>query len=575
MLTAGLATAQLPTTSHPGWDPIDLVTPAIPGFQPRVTGIDWLSDGTMVLLHWGGSYDKVQERQRNSKVYLLRGVTGDRPSPSLQLFADSLEDAMGLVVRRDTVFVSGGNEIVKLLDTNFDRTADVARRVFLLSGAEPGVMPPKVRHEFLFGMLERNDTFFVAPSVPGIITSGPCNADSSPNPYRGRLLAVSGATGKFRTIAQGFRQPNGMGWGPEGEVFVSDVQGNWLPTNKLIHAEEGRFYGYRQRPADIPPNTEESHPALYLVNKDIAAAPGNPLRVDTGLYAGQILMGDVAYGGIQRYFLEKVKGHYQGAVFHFSGGSSLAGLTSGVNKISWGPDGMLYVGQIGDKGGWSWPGNPRQFGLQKLKPNGKTAFEMLAIRVLPAGLEIEFTKPVDSAVALDSANYLLQTFTTDPTCAYGGNKLLLETPGATGLKLSADRRRVSFGFSTFREGRIVQLRLLNYVSESGEPIWTQQAWYSLNHVPSAAVVSKEIPVAGTRSLSRIRLVMRNQALAVMVPSTGTYSVSVWDSKGVLRASLAGKGPQERVIPLGTGKSGVYHVRIGSAAGDMLRSIVIP
>ena len=75
---------------------------------------------------------------------------------------------------------------------------------------------------------------------------------------------------------------------------------------------------------------------------------------------GQFLMGDVSWGGIQRFFVEKVGNDYQGAGFVFTGG-----LESGVYRMAQGPDGMLYLGMIGTSNDWSW--NGQYYGLQKIK----------------------------------------------------------------------------------------------------------------------------------------------------------------------------------------------------------------
>lgn len=48
-----------------------------------------------------------------------------------------------------------------------------------------------------------------------------------------------------------------------------------------------------------------------------------------GPFTGQMLFGDVAYGGIQRADLEKVDGEYQGAVFRHT-----QGLEAGVTPAS-------------------------------------------------------------------------------------------------------------------------------------------------------------------------------------------------------------------------------------------------
>src|SRR5262245_60262056 len=101
-----------------------------------------------------------------------------------------------------------------------------------------------------------------------------------------------------------------------------------------------------------------------------------------------MIFGDVTYGGLQRAFLEKINGQYQGAVFRMT-----QGLEMGVLRLSQGPDGALYVGGLGAGGNWGQEGK-LTYGLQKLTPNGATAFEMKAMRAIADGFEIEYTQPV-------------------------------------------------------------------------------------------------------------------------------------------------------------------------------------
>ena len=93
-----------------------------------------------------------------------------------------------------------------------------------------------------------------------------------------------------------------------------------------------------------------------------------------------------------RVFLEKVKGEYQGAAFDFR-----SGFQSGVLRMAWANDGgSLYIGETNR--GWGSSGDANQ-GLQRLIWNGKTPFEMKAVRAMPDGFEVEFTLPVDKKSA--------------------------------------------------------------------------------------------------------------------------------------------------------------------------------
>jgi cytochrome c len=191
-----------------------------------------------------------------------------------------------------------------------------------------------------------------------------------------------------------------------------------------------------------------------------------------------MLHGDVTHGGIKRDFLEKVNGQYQGCVFRFS-----QGLEAGVNRMRWGPDSALYVGGVGMVGGWSWKEN--QYGLQKLKFNGKVTFEMLAVRAQPNGFEIELTEALTDNQTLSPSEFLIQQWRYEGTSAYGGPKLDLTNLKITDLKVSPDRKRIFLEIEGLKERHVVYIVIPDTLrSESGQSLWSNETWYTLNAIPS-------------------------------------------------------------------------------------------
>ncbi len=169
----------------------------------------------------------------------------------------------------------------------------------------------------------------------------------------------------------------------------------------------------------------------------------------------------------------------QGAVFRFS-----QGFEAGVNRLAWGPDGALYVGEVGMVGGWSWQG--KQFGLERMVYNGKTTFEMLAIRAQPQGFEIEFTEPLAAETKIRPADFIIQQWWYQPTASYGGPKMDLETMNITQFSLSEDRTRLYLELPSLVEERVVYFRLPEDLqSASGQSLWSSEAWYTLNQIPAA------------------------------------------------------------------------------------------
>ncbi|GAA0461886.1 hypothetical protein Ade02nite_16510 [Paractinoplanes deccanensis] len=455
----------LPLTAvHPGYDLTDLRPP---GFEPQVTGIAWRPDGKMVLSTWGGS-DKV-----TGEIYLVENVTGATTPQKVtyRKIADGLKEPMGIAVVDGLVYVSQKHELTELRDTNGDQVLDARRTV--------AVWPFGGNfHEFAFGLLYRNGNFYLNLSVA--IDLGGATTDPQPVGGRGTTVVVDRKSGQVSTIAGGLRTPNGIGWGPDGSsLYVTDNQGGWLPSSKLVKIEQGAFYNHYTNP-DGPFDAEPvTRPVLWLPQNQIANSPSTPVVLKSGPYKGQFLIGDVTYGGLQRAYVEKVNGQEQGAVFRHT-----QGLEAGVNRVSIGPDGALYVGGLGADGNWGQEGKLR-YGLQKLTPNGTTVFDMKTMRATGTGFAIEYTKPLSAeTVAKLPAAYQIEQWRYVPTAQYGGPEVDKETLKVTAAKVSGDRKTVTLTVEGLRRDRVVHLRSPRpFAASDGETLWSTEAWYTLNEIP--------------------------------------------------------------------------------------------
>ncbi|WP_305785632.1 family 16 glycoside hydrolase [Symbioplanes lichenis] len=518
----------LPLTGvHPGYTLGNLRPP---GFEPQVSAMDWFPDGRLAIATWGGS-DTVA-----GEVYVLTGATGSGPV-TYKKIATGLREPMGLKIVDGKIYVSQKHELTELNDTNGDGTIDQYRRV--ATWPFDGNF-----HEFAFGLLYQDGYFYLNLSVS--INLGGATTDPQGSPNRGTTLKINRSTGAVQYVAGGLRTPNGLNFGPDGDIFVLDNQGGWLPASKLVQIKQDRFFGHYTNPDgpfDLKPVTQ---PVLWLPQNEIANSPSTPLMLSSGPYAGQMLFGDVTYGGIQRAYLEKVGGQYQGAVFRLT-----QGLEMGVLRLSQGPDGALYAGGLGAGGNWGQEGK-LTYGLQKLTPNGTSVFDIKAMRAVTDGFELEYTQPVSDATAAQLATrYRAKQWRYVPTPDYGGPKVDEETLTVTSATLSADKLKVTLKLAGLKPGRVVHVRSPRpFTSASGSSLWSTEAWYTLNSLAngttlksdrveaewsglsgSTSFASDHTGYTGTGFAAGHSAAGAATTFTVNVPTAGAYPVSLRFSNG--------------------------------------------
>lgn len=438
---------------HPSYDVTKLHTTEM---KYKVGGLAFLPDGRLVVSTWSP----------RGTVYLLDGVeTGDSTKVKSKIIAEGLAEPLGLEVVDGELFVLQKHELTQLIDHDGDDIIDEYKAICNGYGVTSDF------HEFALGLEYKDGYFYANLSLPLRLM-----ANEKPLPDRGRTIKIA-KNGSFERVNGGLRTPNGIGIGVDEELFITDNQGQWLPANKLIHVRQGDFHGMRWNLPDSLSHIEMLPPTLWLPQDEIGNSPSEPLLFNEGPYVNQIIFGDVAHGGIKRAFLEKINGSYQGVVFRFT-----QGLEAGINRIVRGPDDALYVGGVGMAGGWSWQN--KKHGLQRMKYNEKSTFELLSIKALPDGFELNFAEPIDEKYGQDPNDYKIQQWWYLSTSAYGGPKLDLETLHVKKIAISSDRRSVRLTIPNLKKEHVIYFRLSDQIkSKKGQLLWSGDAWYTLNNIP--------------------------------------------------------------------------------------------
>ncbi len=443
---------------HPSYD----LTQARPGlFTPRVGGMDFLDDGRLVVCTW----------DPNGSVYIVEGAQGGDPNKmSYKRIGAGLAEPLGLKVVDNEIYILQKQELTKLVDTDGDDMIDEYQTVCNSWNVSANF------HEFAFGLVYKEGYFYgtLATAInPGGASTQPQIQD------RGRVVKISKADGSMKLIASGLRTPNGIGLGVDNEIFVADNQGDWLPASKIVHIKEGGWYGSRSVDFEGTEGMKENLPVVWLPQDEIGNSPSTPMYINDGIYTGQMIHGEVTNGGVKRVFVEKINGEYQGCLFRFT-----QGLEAGVNRIIWGPDGALYAGGVGSTGNWVHDGK-LWYGLQRLKNNGKSTFEMLAVRAKSNGVEIEFTEPLKSGDGWNKSDYGVRQWFYKPTKEYGGPKLDEKALNIRSVNVSDDRKKVFLELDGMKSNHMVYIKINTpFSSALGHEIWSTEAWYTMNQIPT-------------------------------------------------------------------------------------------
>src|SRR3954469_10128460 len=145
-----------------------------PGFEPHVSGLDFLPDGRMVLTTSGDvSSGGWVPNPDSGEVYILDHVTGATSASAVTYtkVADKLRNPMGIQVIGDKFYVSEREHLTELsADTNGDGLMEKRQLATWPNGGN--------FHEFAFGLIHDDDYFYIARS--NAINNGRGSADPPP-----------------------------------------------------------------------------------------------------------------------------------------------------------------------------------------------------------------------------------------------------------------------------------------------------------------------------------------------------------------------------------------------------------
>lgn len=466
--------------------------PAPDGLALEVSGLTVLDDR------------RVAVAIRKGEVWILDGVYDEPPkNVTYRRFASALHEPLGLLKHGDAFYTAQRSELTKMRDTDGDGQADEYLTVAKGWGVTGGY------HEYAYGpKLDRDGSLWITLNI-GMGLKGAQLDRTIKDPilgyrqgrWRGWGMKV-GPSGELTPVCAGMRSPCGIGANAAGDMFYTDQQGNWVATNSLHHMREGAFFhhaealasmsedgspisGVKKVPGGLPyPKAMKQFPqlrppAVWFPYKK-AGQSATDIMLDEsdgkfGPFAGQLFVGEFTQAAMNRVFLEKVGGEYQGACFPFR-----SRFASAVLRMSQGTDGSVFVGLTNR--GWSSLGTA-SYGLQRLVWTGEVPFEIKKMRAMSDGFELVFTKPVNREVALATSSYTMSSHTYFYHSTYGSDEVQKQALAVTRATVSKDRLRVRLQVDGLREFFVHELVASHIRSQDGEPLLHPHAWYTLNRIP--------------------------------------------------------------------------------------------
>lgn len=455
-----------------------VITP--PGEVIEVSGLEIMPDGKLAVA------------TRRGEIWMASNPGALVPVWSR--WAHGLHEPLGISYSAGWMWATQRPEVTRMKDSDGDGRADVFETVAVPWGINGDY------HEYTFG---------TRPDKDGAIWNVTCLTGSggSDSLFRGWAVRVF-PDGKVQPVATGIRSPGGIGFAPDGEVFYTDNQGPWNGSSSLKHLSIGSFQGnptgnnsfdiatkkgistgaVAKRPAEPKSGSridtergtvaEFVPPAVVLVHDVLGHSPTGmcyDLSGNFGPFRGQLFVGEQTFSLLQRVYLEKVNGVWQGAAFHF-----LSGFGSGNIATLMTPDGILYTG--GSDRGWGAKGG-KPFALERIEWSGKVPFEIHEMHAKPDGFELTFTQTVDPKLAADPGSYTASSWTYIYQSSYGSPEVDKSTPKIVSATVAADGKSVRLILDKLTKGHVHAISGPGLKSADGKSLLHPTGYYTLNEIP--------------------------------------------------------------------------------------------
>jgi mono/diheme cytochrome c family protein len=430
----------------------------------RIGAFDFFKDGkTAAVCTWDGD------------VWIVSHIDEKLDKVTWKRFATGLHEPLGLKIVNEKIHTVGDNQITRFHDYNGDDEAD------FLENFNNDWENTEGFHAFCFDLhTDPEGNFYFAIGCP--VRAGGRGFERM-GKHHGSVIKVSPDGKKLSIYASGFRAPNGIGVGPNGEVTTGDNEGSFVPSAPLHWVKPGSFNGvvdsyhgkrklksspilgyeieykdWKKYKADAREGfqhdpSEAPKPLVWMSKKrGIDNSGGGQAWVTSdkwGPLKDQLL--HLSYGQSKMYVVlkEEKKGLMQGGVARMPVELSSSAMRARINPR----DGQLYTSGL--KG---WQTNAKgNGGLDRIRYTGKPVHLPKSIKVNKDVVEIGFYEPLDPEAANSLSQYKFGAWNLKWSFNYGSLEIPVKELELKKVELLDDGKTVALHIPNLKPVHMAQI----------------------------------------------------------------------------------------------------------------------
>ena len=430
----------------------------------RIGAFDFFKDGkTAAVCTWDGD------------VWIVSHIDEKLEKVTWKRFATGLHEPLGLKIVNEKIYTVGDNQITRFHDFNGDGEAD------FLENFNNDWENTEGFHAFCFDLhTDPEGNFYFAMGCP--VRAGGRGFERMGKQH-GSVIKVSSDGKDMSIYASGFRAPNGIGVGPNGEVTTGDNEGSFVPSAPLHWVKPGSFNGVvdsyhgtrklksspiagyeieykdwknykaNEREGFQHDPSEAPKPLVWMSKKrGIDNSGGGQAWVTSskwGPLKDQLL--HLSYGQSKMYVVlkEEKHGQMQGGVARIPVELSSSAMRARMNP----KDGQLYVSGL--KG---WQTNAKgNGGLDRIRYTGKPVHLPKSIKVKKDIVEIGFYEPLDPEAANSISQFKFGAWNLKWSFNYGSPEIPVKELELKKVELLDDGKTVALHIPNLKPVHMAQI----------------------------------------------------------------------------------------------------------------------